>query len=68
MGLSGIWSLLAAGMSMCKQLAALVSDLVVDGGSQEDAESIPVPEKHLGLQMRDMFYRGNLRSLYAALT
>jgi len=48
-------------------LVDLVRRIVSNEGSQEDAESIPVPEKYLGLQMRDFFYRRNLGCLYKIL-
>lgn len=45
-------------------LQSLVGDIISEGGTEEDAVTIPVPEKYLGLYGRDFFYYRNLRSMY----
>ena len=50
-----------------KTLQSLVGDVISEGGTEEDAVSIPVPEEYLGLHGRDFFYYQNLRSLYRIL-
>ncbi|MBA7583231.1 hypothetical protein ES708_25172 [subsurface metagenome] len=49
-------------------LVGLVRGIVSNEGSREEAESIPVPEKYLGLQMRDFFYKRNMGCLYGILS
>jgi len=50
-----------------RTLVELVREIVSNEGSQEVAESIPVPEKYPGLQMKDFFYKRNLGCLYRIL-
>jgi glyoxylase-like metal-dependent hydrolase (beta-lactamase superfamily II) len=49
-------------------LLNLVQEVITRSGSLEDAESIPVPEKYQEYQMRDFFYKRNLRKLYNVIT
>ncbi len=51
-----------------RTLVDLVRVIVSNEGTQEDAESIPVPEKYLGLQMKDFLYKRNLGCLYRILS
>ena len=51
-----------------RTLVGLVREIVSNEGSQEDMDSIPVPEEYLGLQMRDFFYKRNLGCLYKILS
>ncbi len=54
-------------MEYIKTLQRLVGDIISVGGTENDAVSIPVPEKYLGLHGRDFFYYRNLRCLYRIL-